>query len=231
MRSTWAARARAQGADAVSVRDELSRVLPVIEALASWVTVPLSIDTMKAEVAREALAAGATIVNDVGMGDPAEALGAVAADAGAAYIAMHARGVPGTMSSLARYDDLHADVARELAARVRALESACRALASWSTPASASRRRRRSRSRSSRTSPRCARSGTLCAWVLRASASSTPSRRRLLVAGARHAARRARGRHGGGGDARGARRARRCCASTTWPPCGRPRGWPTRARS
>ncbi len=111
------------GADPVSARDELARALPVIEALAARVTVPLSIDTMKAEVARAALAAGATIVNDVGMGDAAEALGAVAAHAGAAYIAMHARGVPGTMASLTRYDDLHADVARELAARVRVLES------------------------------------------------------------------------------------------------------------
>jgi dihydropteroate synthase len=112
------------GAEPVSVREEMARALPLIEALASRVTVPLSIDTTKVDVARAALAAGATIVNDVGMGDAAEALGAVAADAGAAYIAMHARGVPGTMASLARYDDLHADVARELAARARALESA-----------------------------------------------------------------------------------------------------------
>ncbi len=112
------------GAEPVSLDEELARTVPVIEALARRVPVPLSIDTTKSAVARAALAAGATIVNDVGVGDGAEALGAAAASAGAAFVAMHARGTPATMRSLARYADVHAEVAAELLARARALESA-----------------------------------------------------------------------------------------------------------
>jgi dihydropteroate synthase len=107
-------------AEPVSVDEELARVMPVIEALRG-VSVPISIDTMKAEVAREALRAGATIVNDVGMGDTAESLGAVAARAGAAYIAMHSRGTPATMTKLTDYRDVARDVATELGLRVEAL--------------------------------------------------------------------------------------------------------------
>lgn len=80
------------GATPVSPSLELQRVIPVVEALAARCRVPISIDTTKAEVARAALQAGARILNDVGTGDPPEVLGAVAAHAGAAYIAMHSRG-------------------------------------------------------------------------------------------------------------------------------------------
>lgn len=110
-------------ASPVTADEELARVIPVIEALASRVRVPLSIDTTKARVARAALRAGATIVNDVGVGEDAASLGRVAAEEGAAYIAMHARGTPATMRSLTRYDDVAAEVASELAVRVRALEA------------------------------------------------------------------------------------------------------------
>lgn len=111
-------------AEPVSVEEELSRVIPVIEGLARRVSVPLSIDTMKRDVARAALSVGATIVNDVGMGDDAAALGVVASEAGAAYIAMHARGTPVTMRGLSDYHDVAAEVAEELAARAAALEIA-----------------------------------------------------------------------------------------------------------
>ncbi len=104
------------GAAAVSEREELDRVIPVIKALAP-LGLPLSIDTRRAAVARLAVAAGAEIVNDVsGLAkDPAMA-GAVA-DIGAGVIVMHMRGEPGTMDDHATYADVVADVARELAAR------------------------------------------------------------------------------------------------------------------
>ncbi|MFO0645300.1 MAG: dihydropteroate synthase [Polyangiales bacterium] len=111
-------------ADPVSLEEELARVIPVIEGLSSKAGVPISIDTMKREVARAALSAGATIVNDVGMGDDATALGSVAAEAGAAYIAMHARGTPVTMRALSDYRHVAEEVAEELAARAITLEMA-----------------------------------------------------------------------------------------------------------
>jgi dihydropteroate synthase len=96
------------GAGAVSVEEELRRVLPVLEQLAG---VPVSIDTSKAEVAQQALAAGAMLVNDVTAlrGDP-ELAGAIA-DAGAYVCLMHMQGEPRTMQVAPRYDDVVAEVA------------------------------------------------------------------------------------------------------------------------
>lgn len=94
------------GAAEVSARDELARVLPVIERLVARTSVPLSIDTSKAMVARAAIEAGARILNDVtGLeGDP-EMLGvAQASDVG--ICAMHMRGNPRTMQLDPRYDDV-----------------------------------------------------------------------------------------------------------------------------
>ena len=102
------------GAPMVDESEELGRVIPVVEALARRFPQPLSIDTTKARVARAALAAGASILNDVGSGQSPEALGAVAAEYGAVYVAMHARGTPATMQSLARYDDVVREVCAEL---------------------------------------------------------------------------------------------------------------------
>ena len=96
------------GAEAVSVEEELRRVLPVLEQLSG---VPVSIDTSKAEVARQALAAGAMLVNDITAlrGDP-ELAGAIA-DAGAYVCLMHMQGEPRTMQVAPRYDDVVAEVA------------------------------------------------------------------------------------------------------------------------
>jgi dihydropteroate synthase len=102
------------GADPLPEAEELRRVMPVLERLAPRVTVPISIDTYKANVARAALAAGATIVNDVSGLLYEPELGAVAAGTGAALILMHTRGRSKTMYSLAEYDDVVADVTREL---------------------------------------------------------------------------------------------------------------------
>lgn len=101
------------GAEPVSAEEELERVLPVVRALAD-VGVPLSIDTTKAEVAKAAIAAGATVVNDVS-GAADEELLRVTAEAGAAYVLMHTRGTPQTMAGLADYDDVVAEVYEFLA--------------------------------------------------------------------------------------------------------------------
>ncbi|MBJ6751417.1 dihydropteroate synthase [Geomonas anaerohicana] len=105
-------------APAVSLQEELDRVLPVIEALKGRITVPISIDTYKAGVARAACAAGAEIVNDVTglMFDPEMAK--VVAEADAGVVVMHTRGMPDTMQKDTGYDDLIADVKEYLAGSI-----------------------------------------------------------------------------------------------------------------
>jgi dihydropteroate synthase len=105
------------GADPVDDDEERRRVVPVVEAIAG-LGVPISVDTTKPAVAREALAAGAAIVNDVSGGSEPDLL-AVAADAGAGYVLMHARGRPKTMQSKAEYDDVVAEVYEFLAEGLR----------------------------------------------------------------------------------------------------------------
>jgi dihydropteroate synthase len=102
------------GADPVSAADELARVLPVIHALVRQLTIPLSIDTRKAVVARAAVDAGAAMINDVSglRFDPA--LASVAAASKAALVLMHTRGGPQTMHTEAVYADLIGEVAAEL---------------------------------------------------------------------------------------------------------------------
>lgn len=97
------------GADPVSQEDELARVLPVIEMLEP-LACAVSIDTYKAETAREAIAAGATIVNDITAlrGDPAMA--EVVADADCDCILMHMQGMPKTMQDNPQYDDVVDDI-------------------------------------------------------------------------------------------------------------------------
>lgn len=106
------------GAAPVDEAEELRRVIPVIRALRGRVEVPLSIDTTRAAVAEAALREGASIVNDVGIGEPTERLAAVAAAHDAAYIAMHSAGARETLRArdALRYDDVVREVARSLAA-------------------------------------------------------------------------------------------------------------------
>jgi dihydropteroate synthase len=98
------------GAGAVDVAEELRRVLPVVRGLAERAAVPISIDTRHAAVARAALEAGASIVNDVApiVGDVA--LAQAVREAGAGLVLMHMRGTPQTMSGLAAYDDVVREV-------------------------------------------------------------------------------------------------------------------------
>ena len=85
------------GSDAVSVEEELRRVLPIILGLAAKVSIPLSIDTMKAEVAEEALKAGAEIINDVSSLKYDGKMASAVAVSGAGLVLMHMRGMPKVM--------------------------------------------------------------------------------------------------------------------------------------
>jgi dihydropteroate synthase len=98
------------GADEVPEDEEMRRVVPVIEALAGEVR--LSIDTVKPAVARAAVGAGATLVNDV-----SATLAPVAAELGVGYVVMHRQGTPQTMQVDPHYDDVVAEVSAFLAAR------------------------------------------------------------------------------------------------------------------
>ena len=102
------------GADPVTETDELARVIPVIERLRGRLGVPVSIDTYKAAVARAAVVAGASIVNDIsGLGyDPK--LGDVVARTGAGLVLMHMRGRSRDMYRDSRYDDVVGEVSAEL---------------------------------------------------------------------------------------------------------------------
>lgn len=105
---------RPGGAAAVSVEEELRRVLPVIEALSKSPEIPLSIDTTKAEVARAALLAGAEIVNDISALRFEPKVANVAAAAGAGLILMHSRGDMATMHGLQPVPDIMTEVANSL---------------------------------------------------------------------------------------------------------------------
>ncbi|MGQ0506848.1 MAG: dihydropteroate synthase [Myxococcaceae bacterium] len=102
------------GAPAVSVDEELRRVLPVLKGLRERVDVPLSIDTRKAEVAEQALAAGASLVNDITGFQGDARLAQVSA--GASCCLMHIQGAPDTMQKQPHYDDVVAEVIAYLSA-------------------------------------------------------------------------------------------------------------------
>ena len=107
--------------DPVAAQQELDRVIPVIEKLSGLTDVPISIDTSKASVAREAIAAGAEIINDVtGLeGDPDMLVVAKSAEAG--ICAMHMQGTPQTMQDSPVYEDVVEDILCYLRARRDAL--------------------------------------------------------------------------------------------------------------
>jgi dihydropteroate synthase len=102
------------GAEAVPEHEEMRRVLPVVEQLSRQAPVPVSIDTYKSAVAREALACGAAIVNDVSALQYDEGLGEAVADTGAAFVLMHNRGRSRDMYGQATYRDLTAEIVDEL---------------------------------------------------------------------------------------------------------------------
>lgn len=105
------------GSNAVSVEEELERVVPVIEGIRARSHVRISIDTRKARVAEAALQAGADLINDVSALQHDPEMRGVAAKHDVPVILMHMRGEPKTMQEHAHYDDVVQDVARELALR------------------------------------------------------------------------------------------------------------------
>ena len=113
------------GAEPVDADEEIARTVPVIAGLraAGWAG-PISIDTMKPAVARAAVAAGATMWNDVTALGFAPDSAATAADLGCEVVLMHMQGEPGTMQAEPRYDDVVAEVAAWLGARAEAAMAA-----------------------------------------------------------------------------------------------------------
>jgi dihydropteroate synthase len=110
------------GATPVPLEEELRRVIPVVEALASKAGVPISVDTYKPEVMKAAIAAGASIINDVfALTEP----GALAAVAGSkvGVCLMHSQGTPQTMQLDPKYDDVVREVRDFLQARIQACET------------------------------------------------------------------------------------------------------------
>ena len=112
------------GAEAVSIDQEIERVVPVIREIRQRSQVPVSVDTRKAAVASAAIEAGADIINDVSALRHDDAMLPVAVRAGVPVILMHMRGEPRNMQDLAHYDDVVHDVAAELTQfRDRAIEA------------------------------------------------------------------------------------------------------------
>jgi dihydropteroate synthase len=102
------------GATPVSAVDELARLLPVLEAIATHVGIPISVDTYKAGVAKAALDHGASIVNDISAFEYDPQLGPLVAARGAPAILMHTRGRPDAMYQHAKHDDVVGDVLADL---------------------------------------------------------------------------------------------------------------------
>ncbi|MFF0294156.1 dihydropteroate synthase [Kitasatospora sp. NPDC004615] len=111
------------GALRVTEEEELRRVVPVVAELAR-AGVVVSVDTMRAGVARAAVEAGAKIVNDVSGGLADAEMARVVAETGAPFVVMHWRGQSADMDALAVYEDVVADVVRELTVRVEDLLAA-----------------------------------------------------------------------------------------------------------
>ncbi|MFS8393923.1 dihydropteroate synthase [Xanthomonas campestris pv. raphani] len=111
------------GASAVSLDEELQRVIPVVQALSAQTDVPISVDTCKPEVMRAAVAAGAGMINDIHALRSPGALEA-AAELAVPVVLMHALSAPHAMQAEPHYDDVVAEVHRFLAERIFAAEMA-----------------------------------------------------------------------------------------------------------
>ncbi len=112
------------GSDPVDLQEELRRVVPVIERLASKTAVPLSIDTTKSVVAERAIQAGAVLINDVSGLTADRAMTEVAARHKASLVIMHMRGRPRDMQQAPEYTDVVADIARFLSDQARSAAQA-----------------------------------------------------------------------------------------------------------
>ena len=109
-------------AQPVGEAEELARVLPAVRAVRSRSTVPLSVDTTKAAVARAALEAGADLINDISALRHDPAMVTVVRDSGCRVVVMHRLGTPGDMQLAPHYEDVVAEINRFLAGRIAWLE-------------------------------------------------------------------------------------------------------------
>ncbi len=111
------------GSEPVPEEEELRRVIPVIEQLATRISVPISIDTYKPHVAREAMSAGARIVNDItGLQNPE--MIRIAAETNAGVVIMHMQGMPKDMQQMPVYTDVIAEISAYLSDRILAARHA-----------------------------------------------------------------------------------------------------------
>ncbi len=111
------------GSERLSLEEELSRVLPVLDGLQGKLRVPISIDTYKSEVARRAIEIGARIINDVSALRFDEALADVIAETKTALVLMHMRGEPATMQKIEPSKDIFADINKDIAIAIQKAES------------------------------------------------------------------------------------------------------------
>ncbi len=103
----------------VSIEEECRRVIPVIEAVAKHVSVPISVDTIKSEVAKQALDAGASMINDVSALRSDPLMAEMAAGYGVPVVLMHMKGTPKTMQISPVYDDLMGEITAFLDNRIQ----------------------------------------------------------------------------------------------------------------
>lgn len=108
----------------VPEQEEIRRVVPVIEELARRLSVPISIDTHRARVARHAISVGASMVNDIGALQLDRAMASVVAEAGVAVVVMHMKGTPKVMQVDPHYEDVVGEVRDFLADAVERAEQA-----------------------------------------------------------------------------------------------------------
>ncbi len=112
------------GAEPVSEAEELHRLIPVVQEVCRHVSVPVSVDTTKAAVARAAIEAGAAVVNDISAGQADPAMTGVVAETGAGLVLMHRQGTPQTMQRAPQYGSVVDDVRDFLRGRMQAAEQA-----------------------------------------------------------------------------------------------------------
>lgn len=111
------------GTERTPLAVERERVIPVVKALTSC-GIPVSVDTMRAKIAAEAIAAGALIINDVSGGRADRGMAAVIAESGVVYVAMHWRGLASQFANSATYNDIVCDVRTEIAQSLAVLDAA-----------------------------------------------------------------------------------------------------------
>ena len=112
------------GSVPVSVEEELRRVIPVIEQIAKHISLPISIDTCKSEVARQALSAGAQMINDISALQQDPEMAKVVSREEAPVVLMHMKGTPRTMQQNPRYESVIDEINRFFTERIRVAEQA-----------------------------------------------------------------------------------------------------------